>query len=280
MATPIEPDENGNCPEGYKKNSSTGMCEPICSGGKLYNKATKKCECPFGKMEDSSGNCIIDPCYYLKQQIDPNFNNIKPALTDLKSKVKLPGERGYAFIKDGNNYLNKEIAVSVLEFDNVRPPVGSKIYGGAHSHTLDLHNMFSWSDVFVLYSFYKNTDISLRENVIYYLVGWNDLTNTEEVHALTISDFAKLESRLNKDIINIVKLHPDLNGNSSVDKAVNKLNDFFKHKYRSSTDLSYDFLTYFKNHGIELYKADNNINNFSKVSINPTTNKTVETPCK
>ena len=62
MTTPIEPDENGNCPEGFQKNKSTGKCDPICTGGKVWNKVTKTCECPEGYVEDSNGNCIKKPC--------------------------------------------------------------------------------------------------------------------------------------------------------------------------------------------------------------------------
>ncbi len=67
IAAPIKPDENGKCPEGYTKNQSTGNCDPICTGGKVYNTTTKNCECPEGTKEDSNGNCITgNPCSKLK----------------------------------------------------------------------------------------------------------------------------------------------------------------------------------------------------------------------
>jgi hypothetical protein len=62
MATPIEPDENGNCPDGYKKNPTTGKCESVCTGGKFYNETSQKCECPEGLNEDDNGNCVNKPC--------------------------------------------------------------------------------------------------------------------------------------------------------------------------------------------------------------------------
>jgi len=62
MAASIEPDENGNCPDGYTKNPTTGKCDTICTGGKFYNETSRKCECPDGLNEDYNGNCVDKPC--------------------------------------------------------------------------------------------------------------------------------------------------------------------------------------------------------------------------
>lgn len=61
MVTPIDPDEEGKCPEGFKLNPTTGKCESICTGGKYYDATTKKCKCPEGMVEDNSGNCLAIP---------------------------------------------------------------------------------------------------------------------------------------------------------------------------------------------------------------------------
>lgn len=280
MASPVDPDEEGKCPEGYKKNPTTGKCDPICTGGKIYDIATKKCNCPEGKIEDESGNCVKDPCYYLKKQINPKLNNVKPALQDLKTKLNLPSERGYAFIYNGTNYFNREIAVSAIEFNNVKPPVGKNIYGGAHSHTVDLHNMFSWSDIHVLFSLFNNANIDMKDDVIYYLVGWNSITNTEEVFAITVTDFLALQNQLNRDIINIIKTDATLTGASPLEEVINKLNNNLGNIYRNSTDLNLSFLNRFKNHGVKLYKADATITNFSELNIDASTNSIKQEPCK
>jgi hypothetical protein len=57
MNPPVDPDDDGNCPEGYTLNPVTGECESICNGGKEYNTITENCECPTGKVEDENGNC-------------------------------------------------------------------------------------------------------------------------------------------------------------------------------------------------------------------------------
>lgn len=62
MVSPIDPNDDGSCPEGYKKNRTTGKCDPICSGGKIYNQTTQDCECPEGLVENKDGICIRKPC--------------------------------------------------------------------------------------------------------------------------------------------------------------------------------------------------------------------------
>ncbi|CAL2107963.1 putative chitinase [Tenacibaculum sp. 190524A02b] len=78
---PVESDLNGNCPEGYTKNFSTGGCDYKCANGKIYNAKTKKCECPEGEKEDSSGNCVKD-CDTTKEDL----KKIYPSVSDSKLK--------------------------------------------------------------------------------------------------------------------------------------------------------------------------------------------------
>jgi len=63
MAAPVRPDKDGECPEGYVFNPTTEECDPTCkTEGRLYNSATKKCECPKGMVEDSTRKCVKKPC--------------------------------------------------------------------------------------------------------------------------------------------------------------------------------------------------------------------------
>ncbi len=62
IAMPVKPGEDGSCPEGYIINPTTGDCEPICDGGKIYNSTTEQCECPDNLVEDKDGNCVSKPC--------------------------------------------------------------------------------------------------------------------------------------------------------------------------------------------------------------------------
>ncbi|QTD36296.1 hypothetical protein JL193_08970 [Polaribacter batillariae] len=128
MAAPIEPDENGKCPEGYEKNPTTGKCDPICTGGKIYNKTTQECECPEGLVEDSFGNCVEDPCKYIKLQIqNPNYT---AQANELKGKTGLKKETGYKQNKDGNQ-------VSLIDTNgghSLTIPIDNNTVGYMHTH--------------------------------------------------------------------------------------------------------------------------------------------------
>ena len=75
IASPVNPDEEGNCPEGYVFNPTTEQCDPICTGGKIYNPTTEKCNCSEGKVEDENGNCV-DDCNTSKEDLKKVFPNI------------------------------------------------------------------------------------------------------------------------------------------------------------------------------------------------------------
>jgi hypothetical protein len=72
MAAPVDPDENGNCPDGYKKNPTTGKCESICTGGKYYNTTTEKCECPEGMTIEEYLNIQLEIDPFKLLEIDCN----------------------------------------------------------------------------------------------------------------------------------------------------------------------------------------------------------------
>lgn len=80
--------------EGTSYDDNTGDC----TGGKVKNAATGKCECPEGMVEDSNGNCVT-PCEELNNQIiDTDYRALIDAL---KKKTGEKQETGYVQNKDG-----------------------------------------------------------------------------------------------------------------------------------------------------------------------------------
>ena len=100
MAAPIDPDENGKCPDGFKKNPTTGKCESICTGGKFFNETSQKCECPEGMIEDNNGNCVVD-CNTTKEDLKKVF----PTATDARLKE----------ISDAINKYGKDFGIDTKE---------------------------------------------------------------------------------------------------------------------------------------------------------------------
>lgn len=98
MASPVDPDDEGNCPEGYVLNPTTEECDPICNtGGKIYNTTTDECECPDNTVEDKDGNCIAKPC-----EGDPVQNpEIAPQYGSSGTKGALHGCTRYGSVCSG-----------------------------------------------------------------------------------------------------------------------------------------------------------------------------------
>jgi putative chitinase len=85
MTAPMLP--NGDCPPGFTKNSE-GICVAICTNDKTYNAATKKCECPDDKVEDSNGNCVEDDdCDTSKEDLKKVFPNLSDSDAALLASV-------------------------------------------------------------------------------------------------------------------------------------------------------------------------------------------------
>lgn len=117
MAAPVDPDEDGKCPEGYKKNPITDKCDPICTGGKIYDSATKECSCPKGKTEDDKGNCV-DDCNTSKEDLKKVF----PSATDdrLKEIADAINKYGRDFGIDNKEKLQHFLAQAGHESDNFK----------------------------------------------------------------------------------------------------------------------------------------------------------------
>ncbi|RSC96099.1 hypothetical protein [Tenacibaculum singaporense] len=228
----------------------------------------------------NTSNSTQDPCNEIKKHLSTSGSNIKPELNILKTKVDYPGEKSYAFIKKSDGtFLNREVAVPALNFNSVKIPTGNGVYAGAHTHTDDLHNMFSWSDVHTLYSLYNDASNDMKSNAMLYLVARQNTTSPAEVYGIIVEDFNKLKSQLNKDIVNTVKNDPILNGQSSLEDVIKEINKNLGDQYTYSSDLNKTFLDWFKNHGIKLFKGDSNLSNFSELTLDATTNTIKQTPC-
>jgi len=92
MTAPVDPDENGNCPDGYKKNPTTEECESICNGGKFFNETTQECECPEGMNEDASGKCV-KKCETTKEDLKEVFPNTSSnILQDIADAINTHGK--------------------------------------------------------------------------------------------------------------------------------------------------------------------------------------------
>lgn len=271
--------QDPRCPAGSGKIKVGEVCVCPPNTGKVED-ANGNCGCPEGKIENLFGICTEDPCSILKDHLNPNKTNIKAVLEDLKLKVDSPSEKGWSLIKNGKDFINQEIAVSVINFNSVTPPTGLNIYGAAHVHIDGMHNMFSWSDIHLLYSLYEETGVNLKDYVISYLIGRTEFPKPIEVYSIIVDDISVLKMQLKNDIMNIIKSDPNLKGSSSINDVMIAINEDLRKSYDQTIDFEKVFLKRYQNHGIKLFKADTNINKFSELILNSSTNIVEKKPCK
>lgn len=221
-----------------------------------------------------------NPCGEIDKHLDINKGNIKLELNILKTKLDYPQEKGYAFIKDSNgNFINRQVVVTALDFNKVKIPTGNGVYAGAHTHTDELWNMFSWNDVAVLQGLYNDADMSMKSSSMLYLVARKTPTSPAEVYGIIVEDYMQLRKQLLIDMNEIDKQLKKLGQQPTLNDIIDKLNIRIQNKYMKSSDINFTFLNHFKNHGIKLFKGNSDLSNFSELTINPTTNTIIEIPC-
>ena len=266
MASPVDPDENGNCPDGYKKNPTTGKCESICTGGKYYNETSQKCECPEGTIEDNNGNCVKNPCQNIKLQIqNPRYTT---QANELKEKTGLRKETGYKQNKDGNQ-------VSLTQTNgghSLTIPIDNNTVGYMHTHLNDFNvgdtdgdgiddtiepiRMFSPADIIKFLQMVKNSK-------------FNGVP-THLVYATMISSIGNYTLRFNGNIdFSITHL-------KSANDYRAEYKKYFEEDYKNNNERA--FLNFLKDiikvEGVNLYRIRNN-GDIEKKTLND--NKKVDT---
>ena len=275
MVAPIEPDENGNCPEGYKKNPTTSKCESICTGGKIYNEATEECECPERMIEGENGNCVQDnDCQRIKRlvQNDGLGSNILPTVNELRSKLGTGNnEWSISYINKWMDGIRKNVPDEngIIEGPSTTRShltSGNTFVGQIHTHPEGTYNIFSWLDVRALKLLHTNSHEHFNNDVFLMTVTPNNLTYT-----IRVDNIQTLISKIKNDMDNAQ--------GSNVDEKWNNIMLAMKEKYDKSTNLEQTFLDLYGSYGISLYKTtDANLNNWEKLELDK--NETIsKTPC-
>ncbi len=251
--------------------------DPNCPAGSGKIMIDEVCVCPEDYKEDpTTGNCVMDPCKTIKKAIDST--TIKQHFNDLKTKLNNSKEQGQIYFKDNGQYNSRKIAVSIFNSNSVSVTTGKTVFGAGHTHTDDLHSMFSWSDMQVLYNLYKKANYDLKDMVMYYLIARDTPNDNPNFYLLKVSDYRQLKNKLLLDIEKIKTIDPRLNSNTSTTEAIDILNETLGNKFDNSNDFEKTFLSEFKAHGIKLYKSKNSVNSLAELTLD-NTNNVIETPC-
>lgn len=238
-----------------------------------------------------------DPCENLKNLSKPDKYNINPIIDLLKDKVRNQAKKewGTEFIR--TNYFNSTAGSVVNYSTNFREGDNYDItlttgeetnalghiiryVGGIHSHPIDGYSMFSWGDLRSLLLMYDNMlSNSYKPQVSLLLVCYNHADPTKpHVYAIKVENIEALRNKINEEWNKAA-----YNGITDDAKKVKRINDKFGEKYeKNKNDLERFFLQNFKDFGVSLYKAEDDMSNWNKKSLGSGTGSTQTidtTPC-
>ena len=275
MVASIEPDEMGNCPDGYVKNPTTGKCESICTGSKIYNEATEECECPEGTIEDENGNCVQDnDCQRIKRlvQNDGLGSNILPTVNELRTKLGAGNnEWSITYINKWMDGIRKNVPDENGIIEGPSPKrsyftSGNTFVGQIHTHPEGTVSIFSWLDVRALKLLHTESHEHFNNDVFLMVVAPNNLTYT-----LKVDNIQTLIDKIKADIDNAEGIDDD--------EKFRNIMLALEEDYSESTNLEQTFLDLYGSYGISLYKTtDANLNNWEKLELDE--NETIsKNPC-
>lgn len=227
----------------------------------------------------TSPNIALDtPCKRLKRLSDATNQNIAASIQTLKDKVNANTaiEWGFNFGKVspiGISYtFSQDIADNLFTYNNVMVQgtansvdmlFGENYIGSAHCHTLNGMNLFSWKDVFNLSLTYNATTTNKKRDAVMILVCNNAYSaNAPNVYAIKVDNIATLGAKLAADLAN------SKYAAATQEEIIDNI-----HKEMSKTFLNpnaeKDFLNKFSSYGISLYRANETLDDWSKLTLEP-----------
>src|SRR5690606_18913826 len=157
---------------------------------------------------------------------------------------------------------------------------GGDNYGAAHTHPTSTFPMFSWSDVYDLFSLYNYAAVDVKDSITLILVAYPTLASAQpEVYAITINDFRLFRNKINADLNNIVAEIDELTLASPLQDKIKALNNKLGDEYRKDNNYEKVFLEQFGDHNISLYKANADITDWSRLDLNESVGTVFENPC-
>lgn len=244
-----------------------------------------------------SGTSMLPPlvlteyaeCESLKNLLEFGKQNIKPIINQLKQKLIANVKNEWGASHEVNNVYDPISNTNNLTYSNspliegnpvsVKVTIGNKHTGSTHSHPKDGYPIFSWQDLRLLRNTFQIYAELFQYMVSIQIVCYNKADPSNPlIYSLKVKDFTKLNNKIEADWT-----HTDLNGKSEKQK-LDIIHEKLAKKYDANkNNLELFFLQYFKDYGVELYKANNELNNWTKLSLNMTNvnpnGELKQTPC-
>jgi hypothetical protein len=192
--------------------------------------------------------------------------NIKPQIQWLMGKVDEKKEYGVE-IKRAIN-LNGDMIYTPTQIQSnsnfsLSFNQGNFYMGWMHSHPINGYGMFSFQDLKFLIDGYNLTSEQNKAELFTIIVCRDKIDTTKtNTYALKVDDIAKLSTK-----ISTIWNNSDYNGLND-DVRLTKIHEKQSGDYHYyEDDIEFSFLMQFPNSGISLYKADEQLNNWTNLEL-------------
>ena len=206
------------------------------------------------------------PCVKLKNLLNPSKANIKPLITGgmysyINNSSK--GEAGIYLKKDAAGNITSEIAPYT---DKKELPIKSSglYYSAIHTHPKTAYPMFSWTDIYNLYLLEMNAAVPFNRGHSSFLLVCEDNNGVMQTYAIVFEDIGSMM----EDVLN----NPIYAG-CTPEEICREMGKKIEKEYNTEQDKNspnYErvFLQFNFGTNIGLYKANSDLTNWSKLSIN------------
>lgn len=223
---------------------------------------------------------ITDPCTKLKglfapYPAGPNIKSIIQNQLQTDIPINPNGEKGASLIRNSAGVTGSSIIPPTIStFINI--PAGGFVYSAIHTHPNSAFPMFSWSDVYTLYTINKNIS-SHNAGLASFLLVCKDDNGVFQTYAIVFNQETMnvLSNIFNSDeFVGCDELFVANEMNKLIEKK------FLKEEGLGSNNYERAFLRMMMGYNISLYKANSSLTNWSKLSVNSLTGTAVNaTPC-
>lgn len=221
---------------------------------------------------------ITDPCVKLKglfapYPTGPNIKSIIQNQLQTDIPINPNGEKGASLIRNSAGVTGSSIIPPTIS-NEIEIPAGGFVYCAIHTHPNSAIPMFSWSDVYTLYTINKNISPHNQGLASFLLVCKDDYG--------VFQTYAVVFNNQTANVIDMVLNSPGYAGMTGDKIAILKDNELKKKfKEEEDNDKNYEraFLRQMLNTDISLYKANSSLANWNRLELNQTTNTTTGIPC-
>lgn len=235
---------------------------------------------PVLELEEENETPVVQipPCEKLKNLFSNTSLKVKSRIiNDLRPNIDQnpDGEKAVFLKKEVTGRTGSIVSEPTIKHQ-VEIKAGGNYFAAIHTHPFKAIPMFSWSDVLVLKTLSDNLQ-PYNNDMASFLLVCKDRNGVYQTYAIVYNN-----SGINTlDIVFGLSMNEGMQHAEIAKEMDKKLEKEYTIAENNGTfDYAKVFLSQFSGSNISLYKANSNLDNWSKVEINPLNQTSYEVPCE